>query len=244
MQATNFRHQLNLHRTQITLLLWLLPAVLHAQSFRWARKNNPDYDEKRKLTYGFLIGLHSTTYQLKYSDLFVTPALDTVHSVVPLWKPGFSLGFMVNYRAHEFLDIRLMPTVGFYENELQYRFTNGQSQRELVETTMVEFPVLVKYKSMRRGNIRMYMVGGAKPGIEASGKKEIENVINSLEISGFNLSLEAGIGFDLYFPLFKLSPEIRFSRGLNNILDNTENNFGKPLKNVSTNTVHFYFIFQ
>ncbi|GIV36919.1 MAG: hypothetical protein KatS3mg032_1298 [Cyclobacteriaceae bacterium] len=244
MQATNLWHQLNLHRAQITLLLWLLPAVLHAQSFRWARKNNPDYDEKRKLTYGFLIGLHTTTYQLKYSDLFVTPALDTVHSVVPLWKPGFSLGFLVNYRAHEFLDIRLMPTVGFYENELQYRFTNGQSQRELVETTMVEFPVLVKYKSMRRGNIRMYMVGGVKPGIEASGKKEIENVINSLEISGFNLSLEAGIGFDLYFPLFKLSPEIRFSRGLYDILDNTENNFGKPLKNVNTNTVHFYFIFQ
>lgn len=244
MQAFNLWRQLGVHRKKIILVCLLFPMKLHAQSFLWARKNNPDYDEKRKISYGFLIGLHSTTYQLKYSDLFVTPDLDTVHSVIPTWKPGFSLGFLVNYRAHEFVDVRIMPTVGFYEHEIFYRFTNGDSQRELVETTMVEFPVLVKYKSMRRGNIRMYMIGGARPGIEASGKKEIENVINSLEIKGFNLSLEAGIGFDLYFPLFKLSPEIRFSRGVYNILDNTENNFGKPLKSVTTNTVHFYFIFQ
>lgn len=244
MQALNLWHKFGVYRAKIALCCFLFSGALQAQSFLWARKNNPDYDEKRKISYGFLIGLHSTAYQIKYSDVFVTPDLDSLHSVVPAWKPGFSLGFLVNYRAHEFVDVRLMPTVGFYEHELTYRFTSGDSQRELVETTMVEFPVLVKYKSMRRGNIRMYMIGGARPGIEASGKKEIENVVNSLEIKGFNLSLEAGIGFDLYFPLFKLSPEVRFSRGIFNILDNTENNFGKPLKQVTTNTVHFYFIFQ
>ena len=42
----------------------------------------------------------------------------------------------------------------------------------IVENTMVEFPILLKYKSERRGNIRMYMIGGVKPGIEASGKKD------------------------------------------------------------------------
>jgi hypothetical protein len=222
----------------------LITGPLAAQSFLWARKNNPNYDESRVISYGFLIGLHSSAYQINYSDAFVTPAMDTLHSVEPQWKPGFSLGFIVNYRAHEFLDLRVTPTVGFYEHSLTYRFTNGQSVNQLVETTMVEFPVLIKYKSMRRGNIRMYMVGGVRPGIEASGKKEIENVTNSLEVAAFNMSLEAGIGFDLYFPLFKLSPEIRFSRGIYNVLDNPDNIYGKPLKQLTTNTINIYFLFQ
>ena len=245
MQVAYIWNKLYLHRSKVILILLLvMGGMAQAQSFLWARKNNPFYDEKRKVSYGFLIGLHSTTYMVKYADEFVTPAFDTLYSVEPSWKPGFSLGFLVNYRAHEFLDFRITPKVAFYEHLLTYRYTDGTTQEQLVETTMVEFPMLVKYKSMRRGNIRMYAVGGIKPAIEASGKKDLENVTNAIEVANFNLSLDAGIGFDLYFPLFKFSPEIRFSKGLINQLDNTKNDYGKPLLSLNTNTVTIYLIFQ
>lgn len=244
MQAVNLWNKLYLHRAKIILLgIIFVTGSLHAQSYRWARRNNPNYDE-RKLTYGFLIGLHTTAYQIEYADKFVTSDFDTLHSILPEWRPGFSLGFIVNYRLSEFLDFRLTPAVAFYEHKLKYIFTDGRSVEELVETTMVEFPFLLKYKSMRRGNIRMYMIGGIKPGIEASGKKEIENTTTQLEVKNLNLNLEAGLGFDLYFPLFKFSPEIRFSRGMVDILDNTENQFGQPLRRVNTNTITVYLLFQ
>ena len=244
MQATNIWNKLYIHRAKIILLgIICMAGSLQAQSYRWARRNNPNYDE-RKLTYGFLIGLHTTTYNIEYSDLFVTPDMDTIHSVVPEWRPGFSLGFIVNYRLHEFLDVRLTPEVAFYEHKLRYNFTDGTFVEGFVETTMVEFPVLLKYKSMRRGNVRMYMIGGFKPGIEASGKKEIENTTTQLEVKNLTLNLEGGLGFDLYFPLFKFSPEIRFSRGMTDLLDNTENKYGKPLRRVATNTITVYLLFQ
>lgn len=244
MQATNIWSKLYLHRTKIIVFGLLLAAgVSNAQQYRWARRNNPNYDE-RKWTYGFLIGIHSSSYQIKYADNFVTEDMDTVHSVIPDWKPGFSLGFIVNYRVNEFLDLRLTPEVAFYEHTLRYNYTDGTHEDQLVETTMVEFPFLLKYKSMRRGNVRMYVVGGVKPGIEASGKKELENITNSLEVKNLNMSLEAGIGLDLYFPLFKFSPEIRFSRGVSDVLDNTSNDYGKPLKYVNTNTITMYLLFQ
>jgi hypothetical protein len=243
MHTADLWHKLHLHRAKVTIaLLVMLGGASYAQSFLWARKNNPLYDEKRKVSYGFLIGLHTSTYQLKYSDSFVTPAFDTLHSVEPRWKPGFSLGFIVNYRAHEFLDLRITPKVAFYEHEVNYRYTDESTSEQLIETTMVELPFLVKYKSMRRGNIRTYIIGGVKPAIEASGKGNI--VLTQLEVSDFNLSLEAGMGFDLYFPLFKFSPELRFSRGIVNILDNRTNEFGQPLKYINTNTVTVYLIFQ
>ncbi len=214
-----------------------------AQKTRWVQKNNPNYDN-RKLTYGFLIGIHSSIYQIKYSDKFVTPALDTVSAVLPSWSSGFSLGFIVNYRLTEFLDLRLTPEVAFYENKVRYQFTNDPPIDETVENTIVEFPILLKYKSERRGNIRMYMVGGVKPGIEASGKKNVDQTKPTLEIKETHLNLEAGFGFDLYYPLFKFSPEIRFSRGLLNMLGNTTNEFGQPLQRVNTNTITLYLLFQ
>lgn len=221
----------------------LVAAMAEAQNFKWARRNNPNYDE-RKFTYGFLIGLHTTAYQLKYSDSMVHDNYDTLHSVMPGWKPGFSLGFIVNYRINDYLDVRLTPKVAFYENTLRYNYTDGTHRDELVETTMVEFPFLLKYKSLRRGNVRMYVIGGVKPGIEASGKKELENITKGLEVKSMNMNLEAGIGMDLYFPLFKFSPEIRFSRGMMNVLDNTTNDFGKPLRYLNTNTITLYLLFQ
>jgi hypothetical protein len=210
---------------------------------RWASRNNPNYDN-RKLTYGFLIGIHSSTFKVKYSDQFVSQQFDSVHSVIPGWSGGFSLGFIVNYRLDDQLDIRLTPKVGFYENKVSYLYTDKTPREDLLlESTMVEFPILLKYKSQRRGNIRMYMIGGVTPAIEASGKKNGKNG-ESLEITNSNLSLEGGFGFDLYYPLFKFSPEIRFSHGLFNILDNKNNVYGQPLKSVTTNTVTVYFLFQ
>lgn len=217
--------------------------MAHAQSFKWAPRNNPNYDN-RKITYGFLIGLHTTTYQIKYSDSMVHQKYDTLHSVMPGWRPGLSLGFIVNYRINDYLDFRVTPKFSFYEHTLRYNYTNGTHHDELVETAMVELPFLLKYKSMRRGNVRMYVIGGIKPGFEVSGKKELENVTRSLGVKDSNMNLEAGMGFDLYFPLFKFSPELRFSRGVMNMLDNTTNDFGKPLRYVNTNTVTLYLLFQ
>ena len=245
MQGTNLWYQFHLQRIKIVfvLLLVLTTSVSQAQKARWARKNNPNYDDK-KLTYGFLIGLHTSSYQIKYSDLFVTPAMDTLHSVSPSWSSGFSLGFIVNYRLTEFLDVRITPKVSFYEHKLTYLFTDDTPRKEeLVETTMVELPLLLKYKSERRGNIRMYMIGGINPSIEASGKNtEDEN--GNLKIKGSNLNLEAGFGFDLYYPLFKFSPEIRFSRGISNLLNDRTNDYGLPLKHINTNTISLYLLFQ
>jgi len=249
MQITDLWSKLCLYRTKVvwivmlTVLGVLASATSYGQSKRWVRKNNPNYDE-RKFSYGFLIGLHSSALQLEYSDQFVTQDFDTVYAVQPEWSAGFSLGFIVNYRVTEFLDLRLTPKVAFYEHKLKYVFTNAGPLDHLIETTMVEVPILAKYKSVRRGNVRMYMVGGIAPGIEASGKKDLESGTSRLELERFNVSLEAGFGFDLYYPLFKFSPEIRFSKGLPDMLGNRTNVFGQPLRRVTMNTVTVYLLFQ
>jgi hypothetical protein len=245
MQAINLWNKLTLYRHQVALLISfvLFSYSAEAQLFRWARQHNPNYDE-RKISYGFSIGLHTSSYQVKYSDLFITKKYDTISSVLPQFIPGFSLGFLVNYRLNEFFDIRLMPKAGFYSHYLTYNYTNRTTQSQRVETTLVEFPILVKFKSMRRGNVRMYMIGGITPAIEASGKNDIGNSSGAIPILKRNVSLDAGIGFDFYFPLFKFSPELRFSRGIVDMLGDEQSVYKDPLSRLNTNTIGVYLIFQ
>jgi len=242
MRSTYLRHKFVVLGFQVAIL-FLVALAAEAQHFKWAPRNNPEFD-RRKISYGFMIGLHTSAYEIKYSDQFVTQSFDTVHSVQGSFSSGFSLGFLVNLRLHEMLDLRIMPKAGFYDHKLTYYFTDNTSRQQLVETTMVEFPVLLKYKSMRRGNVRMYMVGGFTPAVEASGKNDTESTTESISINRFNLSLDAGLGFDFYFPLFKLSQEIRFSRGIVNVLGSESTVYNEPLQYVNTNTISVYFIFQ
>ena len=244
MYSVNIWYKFNLLGKKIVSLAF--GVLLFGSSFAQSDSDqfNPRYDERKVITYGFSLGFQSTAYQLKYSDFFVTPAMDSVHSILPKKRPGFKLGFIVNFKLAQFLDVRLTPTVAFAEYILEYNFVGGGQFVELVESTGVEFPVLFKYKSQRRNNLRMYIIGGITPIIEAAGRSSLEEDLTRLQIEKFNVNLEIGFGLDMYYPLFKFSPEVRFAYGLVNILSPIENDKSAGIDELRTKTLSFYFHFQ
>lgn len=253
MQSRNIWHQFYLRSAKIALVFILVPLI------GWSQVDvihNPNYDSRKAITYGFSIGFHNSQFVRDYSpsivdwpdSLYLTNPdlirLDSVHSINPKWSIGFSLGFIVNARLNEFLDARITPKVGFYEYKLEYNYLNAPQRVETEEATVVELPILLKYKSARRKNTRMYFVGGITPGYEASGTSDLEENAELLQTERFNLSAEFGFGLDLYYPLFKFSPEIRFSKGLLNILSDKKNDLRAGLDGLNTNVIAIYFHFQ
>ena len=102
---------------------------------------------------------------------------------------------------------------------------------------------MLKYKSIKWGNSRIYIIGGIMPGVQASGnKKDTEE--RKLQTREFNLNGELGFGFDFYFPLFKFSPEIRFSRGLVNMLKRDQFGYSDGLDRLNSNIFTFYLLFE
>src|SRR5690606_6847995 len=96
-------------------------------------------------------------------------------------------------------NLRFLPRVSFSEygvdfNYIPFDSTDITYLKESIETVFVDLPILIKYKSQRHQNFRMYMVGGLAPGIEASGKKRKERSESTLTMAEFNLSLELGFG--------------------------------------------------
>ncbi|MDP4678860.1 MAG: PorT family protein [Cyclobacteriaceae bacterium] len=241
MYITHIWNKFDLHRNKVVIFLALIGLSVTGFSQNTKRINLPIYDDNN-IHYGFLIGGHSSKYRIKYNDAFVSQAFDSLHSIVPGNLGGFKLGFVVNFFLWQYLDFRILPTVGFYQNDLTYRFTDGTSHRELRDPTFVELPLLFKYKSVRRGNSRMYILGGISPSIRAAGKGEDDE--EKLLIESTNLSFEIGVGFDLYQELFKFSPELRYSYGLRNVLQDKKNSFSAGLSKVTTHNITFYITFE
>ncbi len=209
----------------------------------FGKTNLSAYDE-RWLHYGFLIGGHSSNFRLDYNDDFVSADFDSLHSVITPGTPGFKIGFVVDVALYQFLSLRVSPTVGFYENDLKYRFSDGTTLIETKDATLVELPILLKYKSVRRRNNRMYLLAGFSPVIEASGSKDENDVRERLETKNFNVNLELGVGTDIFYQFFKFAIEMRYSRGLRNLLESNPNKFNAPLGRLSVHNIAFFITFE
>ncbi|MDN4166938.1 porin family protein [Cytophagales bacterium LB-30] len=246
MHTLNFWHKLHIYRKEVIVLALLCSSFLPARAQLSQEINLPNHDNRR-IHYGAVFGLHSRSYNIRYSEAFVSdPSLNTLHSITPLKTTGLSAGFIFNFRFADNLDVKLNAQVGIYEYQVQYRYFDGANEivdTQLQEPVNAEFPMLVKYKSQRRKNFRMYLVAGINPSIEASARNKREGVEEILLTKGINLSAEYGFGMDFYYPYFKFSPEIRFSNGLLNIIDQQNNKYSIGIERMVTNSVTLYFHF-
>jgi hypothetical protein len=247
MQRAHIWRKFHLHRIKIVLLFFSLFLIftvaqaqqLHSQeNFEWDH-NLPHYDD-RLLHYGFTLGLNSTRFRPVMTTPFFTDTISSIHSKT---QGGFNLGFVMNLRLSKYFDARLLPGVAFYTRAVQYQFKSGFTSNQSTESVFIETPLLLKYKSQRRKNHRMYVVGGLKPCFEAGAKKK-EKKKSELRTENFDLTIEYGIGIDLYFQFFKFAPELRFSHGLSNLLINDQNLYSQSLTKLTTHTVSLYFFFE
>ena len=244
MYSTHFWHLLHIYRNKIARIVVLALFIPLSSMGQEAFQYNLPFSDAKWLHYGFSIGLHTSSFQLKYSDAFTTPEMDSVHSIMPAPAFGFSLGFITDFRLADQFNIRVLPKVSFYEFPVDYNYTDGRIDKQLIEATYVEIPILIKYKSERHKNFRVYFVGGISPGMEVSGKKRKEQSDDRLLTQDLNLNVEMGMGIDMYYPLFKFSPEIRFSKGLPNILKEDKYGYSDGIQSLRMNVVTLYLQFS
>ncbi|MCY4419371.1 MAG: porin family protein [Cytophagales bacterium] len=240
----------------LILILGLSTWELHAQSNYQRRRGRKTggkeihlarYD-RYFLHYGFLMGAHSSRFSLRYADAFASTDLDTLHSIHGSYSGGFKVGMVMDFRLLDQLGFRILPTVGFYENKIHYYFTTETERDTQVRAySLVEFPLLLKYKSLRRGNLRMYIVAGINPAFEARiRRQEVDNLDGVARILTVpnHISAEIGTGFDIYLEYFKFSSEIRYSSGLSNILSEEVNIYTRPIKRLVPHHLTLYLSFE
>lgn len=215
-------------------ILLLLFVVFRAEAQRLLVRNLTTFDDKR-IHFGFTLGVNTTDFDVShYQFLASNPNFkpETVNGVlltgneriradVSSLVPGFTVGIVSNLRLTESFDLRFLPGMSFGERKLVYNIAiqdvNDATNKEFysIKSTFLDFPLLLKYKSRRLNNQRPYLIAGGSYRIDIS-KTGVEDLVRTKPFSSY---LEAGVGWDTYLQFFRLSTELKFSFGLNNVLD-------------------------
>lgn len=189
------------------LVLCSLPG--NAQIFSGERLiNQPDIDNKR-WSWGYFLGFNSYDYSFRYKNYDPSPT--TGKDLIINKSTGFNVGLIGNLKLSNNLDIRLEPGVSF--NNYGIRPTYSAIADE-VNSTYVHIPLLLKFNANRLNNFRPFVVGGVSTSLNLSSNED--NPEASIRTTTLNFYYEVGVGIDLYFFYFKLSPSLRGIFGVNN----------------------------
>ena len=207
-------------RAVIVLALLLLAplsgaGLLHAQERKI--QNRPFLDD-RVWHYGFLVGFNIQDMRLANNG---TAYVNQNHDVeywyadVPEYTPGFSVGVLGELKANDWLSVRIIPTMHFGDKKVVFKEQrSGKVVEQYVKSTYMSVPFDFKISAARFNNYRPYVVTGLAPTLDLTVKKGKELLVRKTDVM-----FEVGMGLDLYYPFFKMIPELKFCFGLNNILD-------------------------
>ena len=215
------------------ILIFLL-AGLTSTAQRLLLKNLTTFDDKR-IHFGFTLGVNSTDFGFSHYNVigdnpdFVAENVngvqisgtEKIRADISTLTPGFTVGIVTNLRLSESFDLRFLPGMSFGERKLTYNIPIqdindlGNKTFYSIKSTFLDFPLLLKYKSRKMNNQRPYLIAGGAYRIDIS-KSGQEDLVRLKPLSAY---LEAGVGWDSYLQFFRLSTELKFSFGLNNVLD-------------------------
>ncbi len=199
----------------------------------WAQ--NLPYVDSKPIHLGFSLGFNSMDFGIMHSYQNIDGK--KYYAEVSSLKPGFSVGIISDLRLNDHFNLRLTPSLHFGDRSLTYNVSmpkvgesGGDSIILIGDRNITSIPVcvplLLKYSADRRDNYRPYVICGGGMYFDLG-----RNKTNAVLLNTVDLYTEFGVGCDLYFSFFKLSPELKFAVGMNNMLVPIDQRLSESLNN-------------
>jgi Outer membrane protein beta-barrel domain len=207
--------------------------------------NMEDHDDQR-FHFGINLGINRSHYNIQHSSRFL--AFDSVNAIESVNSTGINLAWLVNLRLGKHLDIRTYPLdLIFTEKAFQYTLkTPDRPKKEDTLTTKkiqgitLALPIQLKFTSDRINNFKVFVMGGGRLEYDLAANAGKKNDDEALTLQKLDYAAEAGIGFHFYFPVFVLTPEIKVSYGLRNVLaPNNLLKYANTIDNIASRSVTF-----
>jgi len=210
----------------------------------------PDHDEK-KYYLGIALLYNNSRAQISHHDTFL--GQDSIMVIDPENSGGFGLAGMHTYRLSNRFELRaIFPQLLFSYKNISYHLTYpDESKDELpvtskrIESILLGLPVHLKFRSDRINNFRVYMFGGGKIEYDLSSNARAKRAEELVKLKKFDFGIEAGIGFNFYFPVFILSPEIKISNGIFDTHSRDANlKYSSTIDQINSRMIVFSLIFE
>lgn len=210
--------------------------------------NLPKYDLK-KYHFGFLLAYNQFDFAIKpYSNL---NAFDSLMVVESQSQSGFNIGVVSNLRLGNNFDLRFLPTLSFGDRIINYTImyhdTISQKVQKKVESTYIDFPILLKFKSSRMNNMRVYVLGGFNYSIDLASQAKKKNEQKDevlIKLYRNDYSFQIGVGMDFYLTFFKFSTEFKMAYGFRDLIQREGNLFSNSIERLNSKTMQVSFLFE
>jgi hypothetical protein len=240
----------------IFISLFIFCNSAFAQKQRYIAPNLLHYDHK-PYHFGFSLGLNKMNFTLRAIEDFSTldhslqnrEVFDTLYSVLPRHEYGFNIGIVSNLKLGRHWDLRLIPTLTFGDRNIEYRGIRNNEplkRTQKIESTFIDIPLHLKYKSARMGNTRVYVIGGFKYSFDLASGEEKEDYEEEIlaSIKKNDYYYELGAGLDHYFYYFKFSFEVKASFGLRDMINRDNTIFSNSIDQLKSQIIMISFLFE
>ena len=229
-------------KKSVVLLISLICFICNTYGQRELPQNNPNYD-MQSYHFGFILGYSQQKLNIRYSE-FMNSSSSNYLQILSDYEPGFNVGIIMDLKIKDNYNLRVTPSFNFTDQKIYYNNGNySVSQPQNSGLSNFELPIYLKYRSDRINNGRLYVLLGPKLSIDMSSFEKLSENEN-LEFKAQNYSIDVGFGVDIYFKYFKFAPEIKYSYGMTNILENQYNEYDNYIKSLSTRTVLISLTFE
>lgn len=201
----------------VFLLLLSLTIKGHAQFTKSIFSKDPIINletwQQQRLYFGFYLGFNSYDFKMDYKT--VGPDIQVKKTT------GFNVGLVADLKLQEYINLRFEPGLYYTKRDLYYpNFTTENDALREVNSTYIHFPLLLKFSSLRTGNVRPYLLGGvsATLNLSSNSKSLDDNLEQRFRVKAWTPNYELGFGIDIFSEYFIFSPSIRGVFGLNDEL--------------------------
>ena len=231
-------------RKKKIFIFLLLISCSFLQAQRDRVENLPSFD-KRKIHYGFYLGINQNDFKLNLRNSSIANANITVEP-----SQGFNVGLIADLRLHKNLNLRFEP--GLVTNSKNIYFNHLSTPRDSVReisSTFLHVPLILKFSTDRYKNIRPYVLAGVSYDYNFTSNEENQddNAAGQFRMNTNNFMYEVGIGIDIYLNFFKFSPSIRGVFAINNEIkydDDPNSQWTAPINFMGTRGIFLNFAFE
>ncbi|MBT4345289.1 MAG: PorT family protein [Flavobacteriales bacterium] len=231
--------------TKYHIIIVFLLMGLNSLAQRNKKSQNLSRYDFQKIHFGFTLGINELNFNVKKNSNTITN--DSLKTLYSKSQKGFNLGIVSNLRIGKYTDLRFVPALIFGERQLEYSFSDSLNTNEVkkIESTLIDFPIYIKYKSERYNNFRAFVIGGLKYSLDIASQSDIDDEGQKLvKLKKNDLMGEVGFGLDFYLEYFKFSPQIKLSYGLINLLKSEDSVYSNSINRLSTNGWMLSFTFE
>jgi hypothetical protein len=210
-------------------------------------RNLEKYDKSR-MKFGFLLGINRTDFKVVRADNLHQS--DSILLLEPKGQSGFNLGIISDFKIIDNLHIRFVPELAFSQRDIRYKVlypnNNLPYVTKKVESTFINIPLTLKFRSNRVGNYRMYVLAGGRYAIDLVSQAKVvtDNDEIIVKLAREDYGYDIGFGLDCYLELFKFSPEIKMFQGIPNILVDDAAAYTTSIKSLRSRIFTLSFTFE